>query len=81
MLRVLWMCGHALRRCARGRRVRASSTARCDREPEGEHVGRAVALDDDAAQPEQRRAVVAAVIDAPLEGLDHRQRDEPRELA
>jgi len=27
-----------------------------------------VALDDDAPKPEQRRAVVAAVIDAPLAG-------------
>ena len=49
-----------------------------DREPEREDIGRAVALDDDAAQTDERRAIVAAMIDAALECADDRVRDEPR---
>ena len=47
---------------------------------EREGVGRAVALEDEAAQAEQRGAVVAALVDAVLEAVQHRQRGERGEL-
>ena len=47
---------------------------------ERERVGRAVALEDEAAQAEQRRAVVAAMIDARLQAVEHRQRRKRGEL-
>ena len=47
---------------------------------EGVGVGRTVALEDQAAQAEQGRAVVAARVDASLEALEHRQRDQRRQL-
>ena len=47
---------------------------------ERERVGRAVALEHQAAQAEQRRAVVAPVVDARLEAVQHRQRGERGQL-
>src|SRR5512137_49381 len=47
---------------------------------ERERVGRAVALEDEAAQPEQRRAVVTPWVDTGLEVPEHRQRDHGGEL-
>jgi hypothetical protein len=41
---------------------------------EGEGVGRAVALEHQSAQAQQRRAVVAAVVDPVLEALEHRHK-------
>jgi len=35
-------------------------------------IGRAMALDDDALEPEQAGTVVATMIDAALEALEHR---------
>ena len=52
----------------------------CDGETKRMTVGRAVALDDDAAQAQQARAVVAALIDARLNALRTGSRDEPREF-
>ena len=47
---------------------------------EGEGIGRTVALEDQAAQAEQGRAVVAARVDARLEMVQHRQRHQRRQL-
>ena len=48
---------------------------------EAQHVGAAVALHDDALQADQRRAVVAARIDALLERHQRGIRGERRQLA
>ena len=48
---------------------------------ERERVGRAVALDHHALEPDQRRAVVAARVDASLERVQSRQRGERDHLA
>jgi hypothetical protein len=50
-----------------------------DSETEGMTISRAMALDDYAAQPQQAGAVVPPVIHTALEGINDRQRDEPRE--
>jgi hypothetical protein len=47
---------------------------------EGEGVGRAVALEHQAAQAEQGGAVVAAVIDPVLQAIEHRQGGERRQF-
>src|SRR5512137_1411977 len=47
---------------------------------ERERVGRAVALEDEATQPEQRRAVVTSWVDTGLEVPEHRQRNHGSEL-
>jgi hypothetical protein len=48
---------------------------------EGVGIGRAVALEDEAAQAQQRRAVVAPVIHAGLEAVEYRQGHEARQPA
>ena len=76
-------------RHARRSRARSSSSTPLrdlgvrlvERVREAERVGAAVALHHDALQPDQRGAVVAAMIDAVLERAEHRHRDERRELA
>src|SRR5207249_9616594 len=47
-----------------------------ERGGEGEAVGRSVALHDDAPEPEERGAVVAAMVHAAAEAPDHGIRDE-----
>src|SRR5215468_6932710 len=50
------------------------------RAPDGERIGGTVALDDDSTQAEQARAVVPARIDAPLETLEYRIRNQREQL-
>src|SRR5688500_12139756 len=52
----------------------------CNRKAECMPVSRTMALDHNAAESEQARPIVAAMIDAALEGADHRQGDKSREF-
>ena len=53
-------------------RLRAAFGRTLERIGKGHMIGRAVALDHDALQAEQAGAVVAARIEALLEGVEHR---------
>src|SRR5688500_13777139 len=60
----------------------AAHLIHCARNGESEciTVRRAVALDNNATQPQQARAIVLAVIHPPFECLNDRQGDESREF-
>ena len=69
-----------MRSCTRSSSVAGRIISPIQRLLEGEGIGRAMALEHQAAQAEQRRAVVAAVVDAALEAVQHRQRHQRRQL-
>src|ERR671931_2082040 len=52
-----------------------------ERLAKGIDIGRAVALDHDAAKPKEARAVIAPVIHAVTKSANYRQGDERREAA